>query len=515
MLMHRMLVDAAERDPDRIAFRWVDRDKHLTYGEAVVAMERMAGALASLGVGPGDRVSVFAHNGLDYLLAMLGAWRLGAISALVNVKFADDLPSYAADHTPKVIIYTHDMAQPAAAAKRSVASVTHLVCMDGPQDGAESLPDLLAANLPAPPDPGDADAIAHLSYTSGTTGRPKGACLKHEPTVRASRCIGERLRIRRDDVSFGPTALSSSYQLVANLLPSLAVGATINIMGRWTGASGWGAVEAAGASFFVGNPIVLEELLVESRQRQRLPGRLRFLLSGGGPVPPTLKRAWRDEFAVPLVESYGQSELGGFFALGFPELEGADDRLLRIGPSLPDRVTRIVGSDGRPVPLGTTGEIALTEGGFMVGYWGMPEKTAEATAGGILRSGDLGVMDESGYITMRGRRSELVRVAGRDWFPRDVEEALGRQPGIGLCALVGVADAALGARPIAFAVAAPGARPEPEALKAALRLEVPYDIAPLEIRLVDALPMTPTGKIAKAELAAAASRSASNDGGGH
>jgi acyl-CoA synthetase (AMP-forming)/AMP-acid ligase II len=284
-------------------------------------------------------------------------------------------------------------------------------------------------------------------------------------------------------------------------------------MGRWTGATGWGAIEAAGASFFVGNPIVLEELLVESRQRQRLPSRLRFLLSGGGPVPPTLKRAWRDEFAVPLVESYGQSELGGFFALGFPELEGADDRLLRIGPSLPDRVTRIVGSDGQPVPLGTTGEIALTEGGFMAGYWGMPEKTAEATAGGILRSGDLGVMDESGYITMRGRRSELVRVAGRDWFPRDVEEALGRQPGIGLCALVGIADKELGARPIAFAVATPGARPEPEALKAALRLEVPYDIAPLEIRLVDRLPMTPTGKIAKAELAAAASRSASNDGG--
>ena len=438
MLMHQLLVEGAMRHPDRTAFHWVDRDRQLTYGEAVDAMERMAGALASLGVGPGDRVTVFAHNGLDYLVTMLGTWRLGAIAALVNVKFAGELTSYISDHTPSVIVYTHDMAAPVAAAKEAVPSVASLICMDGPQDGAESLPDLLAAALPAPADPGRADAIAHLSYTSGTTGRPKGACLAHEPTVRACRCIGERLRIRSDDVSFGPTALSSSYQLVANLLPPLAVGATINVMGKWTGPSGWQAIDAAGATYFAGNPIVLEELLVESRRQGRLPGRLRFVLSGGGPVPPTLKRSWRDDLATPLVESYGQSELGGFFALGFPELEPDDDKLMRIGPSLPDRETRVLAGDGTPAPLGTTGEIALVAGGFMTGYWGMPDKTAEATAGGILRSGDLGMIDGDGFITMRGRRSELIHVAGRAWFPRDIEEALGRQPGVRLTALVGV-----------------------------------------------------------------------------
>src|SRR5918994_7117454 len=105
--------------------------------------------------------------------------------------------------------------------------------------GAHSLPELLAADLPAPPDPWDEDAVAHLSYTSGTTGRPKGACLAHEPTVRAANCIAERLRITSDDVSFGPTALSSSYQLVGNLLPPLHRGATVNVMAKWTQVSGW------------------------------------------------------------------------------------------------------------------------------------------------------------------------------------------------------------------------------------------------------------------------------------
>jgi acyl-CoA synthetase (AMP-forming)/AMP-acid ligase II len=502
MLMHQLLLDGAMRHPDRMAFRWVDRGRQLTYGEAAEATEHMAGALAALGVGPGDRVTIFAHNGLDYLLTMLGTWRLGAIAALVNVKYAGELAGYAADHTPKVIVYTHDMAGPVAAARRAVPSVTGIVCMDGPQEGAESLPDLMAAGLAAPADPRRADAIAHLSYTSGTTGRPKGACLMHEPTVRASRCIGERLRIRAEDVSFGPTALSSSYQLVANLLPPLAVGATINVMGHWTGTTGWSAIDEAGATFLVGNPPVLENLLAESRQRGRMPGHLRFALSGGGPVPPTLKQAWRDEFAVPLVESYGQSELGGFFALGFPEIERADDRLVKIGPSLPDRETRVLASDGSAAPTGVTGEIALVDGGFMAGYWGMPDKTAEATRKGILWSGDLGMMDRDGFITMRGRRSELVHVAGHDWFPRDIEEALARQPGIRLAALVGVSDGSLGMRPIAFAVPASGVTPDSEALKATLRAEVPFDLDPLEIRFVDALPLTPTGKIAKADLAA-------------
>ena len=215
MLMHRLVATGAERHPERIAMRWVDRDRAWTYAAAADATERMAGALASLGVRKGDRVTIFAHNGLDYLAAMLGAWRVGAIAALVNVRFADELDYYFADHTPKVVVYTHDMGEKVRLAKVGAPSVQHLICMDGPQEGAHSLPELMAAALPAPADPADERAIAHLAYTSGTTGKPKGACLAHEPTIRAARCIGERLRIRSEDVSFGDrksTRLNSSHR---------------------------------------------------------------------------------------------------------------------------------------------------------------------------------------------------------------------------------------------------------------------------------------------------------------
>ena len=108
--------------------------------------------------------------------------------------------------------------------------------------------------------------------------------------------------------------------------------ATVNVMGKWTQATGWDALERTGATVFVGNPVVLTELLEESQARGRLPSPLRFGLSGGGPVPPTLRKAFRDVLKLPLVESFGQSEIGGFFALGFPELEPDDNKLVRVGP---------------------------------------------------------------------------------------------------------------------------------------------------------------------------------------
>jgi acyl-coenzyme A synthetase/AMP-(fatty) acid ligase len=464
-------------------------------------MEKMAGALWSLGVAKGDRVTIFAHNGLDYLVAMLGAWRLGAVAATVNVRFASELEFYLADHTPTTIVYTHDMGEAVRRAASSLASKPRLICMDGPQEGAVSMPELLEASLIPPPDPADETAIAHLSYTSGTTGKPKGACLGHEPTVRAARCIGERLRIRADDVSFGPTALSSSYQLVANLLPELAAGASIQVMGGWTQSAGWDAIDAARASMLIANPTLLEEVLAESRKRGRAPGRLRFGLSGGGPAPPTLKKAWRDELRVPLVESYGQSELGGFVALGYPELEHDDRKLLPIGPPLPDKEVAVFDGSDQALPIGRLGELVL-RGGFMSGYWMKPDKTAEATRSGWLRTGDVGLIDADGAVTMRGRHSELIEVDGSTWFPRDIEEALCGVPGVRQAALIGVPTRSAGLRPRAF-VTLDGSRSlDGAALKSAIVDRTPYDLSLLTVETVAELPMTPTGKISKAELAA-------------
>jgi long-chain acyl-CoA synthetase len=497
MLMHQLLRDGAARTPEKIALHWVDRNMALTFAESVAAMDRYAGALHELGVRKGDRVTFFAHNGMDYLLGMFACWRIGAIGALVNVRFADELDYYFADHTPSVVIYTHDMGGKVCAAAANAPSIKHLICMGGPQERARGLPELLAANLPAPADPADESAIAHLSYTSGTTGKPKGACLAHEPTMRACNCIAERLRMSPEDVSFGPTALSSSYQLVGNLLPPLHRGATVNVMGKWTQTTGFDALEATGATLFVANPTLLGELLAESRARGHGPPALRCCLSGGAPMPPALKAALRDDLKLPLAESYGQSELGGFFALGEPVLM-PDEKLGAVGRPLPDKEVRIFDKEGREVPVGEVGEVCL-RGGFMSGYWGKPEKTAQALRGGWLHSGDAGVIDRDGYLTMRGRFAELITVAGRTWFPRDVEEALCAQPGVREAAVVALPDAKLGQRPLGY-VTLDHAGVDLAKLKDFIAPRVPYDLTPLTLVALPAFPMTPTGKIAKAEL---------------
>lgn len=499
MRIFDLLTDGARRSPDRTAFHWVDRDRSLTYAEAVAAAEQVAGALCALGVGPGDRVGVFAHNGLDYLLAMFGTWRLGAVSALVNLQYADSLDYYVNDATPRVLIYTGDHFDTIDRHRANLPSVEHYLCFDGAQDGALGWSDVLAEAPPPPPDIVAETDIAHLSYTSGTSGRPKGACLAHEPTMRATRCIAERLRMRADDVSFGPTALSSSYQLVANLLPVLHAGGTTCVMSRWSAEGGWDAAERVGATALAANPTVLRDLLEESTRRGRAPSRLRLGLSGGGPVPPDLKQAWRDSLGLPLCESYGQSELGGFVGLAAPDDPFSEARITSCGRPLPDKEVRILDPDGVEVPVGAVGEICL-RGGYMVGYWDRPEKTAEALREGWLHTGDAGLVDAEGYVFMRGRVSERLRVAGEYWYPRDLEELLLRHPAVRDAALVGVPDGEGAHRPLAFVTARPGAPVAADELEAFVRSGGGAVPPGLTLEMIDTMPMTPTGKISKAEL---------------
>ena len=501
MLLHQPLIDGARRTPDRVAFRWVNRDRVLTYGEAVEAMDRVAGALTALGVQRGDRVAVFAYNGMDYLLAMLGAWRIGAISALVNIAYAEQLDYYIADCEPTVLIYTGDHHPTIDRHRAALAGVRHLVCLDGPQDGSLPWSAVLEEASPVSRVAVDDRDVAHISYTSGTSGDPKGVGLAHEPTARATRCIAERLRITSEDVSYGPRALSSSYQLVANLLPPLHLGAEVCVTSKWTPQAGWDDLHQLGATILAANPTVLNDLLVESRRRGSAPPSLRLGVSGGGPVPPGLKQAWTEELGITLAESYGQSELGGFFGLGGPEPLPAN-ALSACGRPLPDKEVRILDDSGQEVAPGTLGEIAL-RGGWMAGYWGRPEQTARATRGSWLHSGDVGFMDREGYLYLRGRLSERITIDGRHWYPRDVEEALLRNPFVEQAAVIGLPSGEAGDRPIAYVLVSDSAAPIGELGR---WVEAQLGAAPpgLEVEAVTEMPMTPTGKINKARLIAMA-----------
>ena len=500
MRFHEILYTWAHRTPEAVALRWVDRNRQLTYAEAVTAMERVAGGFAALGITRGDRVGIFAHNGLDYLLAMFGAWRVGAAVTLVSVQYAQSLDYFVNDSTPKALIYTGDHFATIDRHRANLPSVEHFICMDGEQPGALDWNQFLQSNAPPPIDPTQEQDAAHISYTSGTTGKPKGAILAHEPTTRATHCIAERLRLNRHDVTLGPTALSSSYQLVVNLLPGLLRGATVQVMSRWDVHKAWQIMEERGVTYFPANPTLLREVLDLARQQGRPPAKLRMGISGGGPVPPDLKRAWRDELTLPLVESYGQSELGGFVGLGYPELI-PDEKLLAVGPPLPDKEVKIFTEQETEVPTGQMGEIVI-RGGFMLGYWGKPEKSAETLRGGWLHTGDMGKMDEDGYVTMLGRWSERIMAHGQVIFPRGIEEALYRHPAVRQACVIGKPVSGAGQLPKALVTLYEGQSATPQALLHHCQSQLSADQQPVEVEILAELPMTPTGKISRAELQA-------------
>ena len=269
-------------------------------------------------------------------------------------------------------------------------------------------------------------------------------------------------------------------------------------------AAGWDAAERLGATVLAANPTVLRDLLDESRAPgSGTRGVCGSALSGGGPVPPELKLAWRDELGLPLCESYGQCELGGFVGLWAAD-QPVDRRAgrCRAGSPCPTRRCGSSTTTASRSPPGELGEICL-RGGFMAGYWDRPDKTAETLRDGWLHTGDVGFLDAEGFVFMRGRPRERLTVAGEHWYPRDVEEVLMRHPdGVARRRWSASPTDVLGQRPVAFVTADRAQTAHPGSV------DVAYVTGPLgrswcrgrslTIEVIDAMPMTPTGKISKA-----------------
>ncbi len=493
-----MLRRAAWRLPDQTFVYWSDRKKSITYAQADLLSDKVAGALSSLGITRGDRVGIFAHNGLDYVTAMFGIWKLGAISAHISVLQKDNLAYFIHDSTPRALIYTGDMHPVIEALRPQAPEVEHYICFDGPHDFAMGWSALVEAAPALPPLKIDPMEAAHLSYTSGSSGAPKGALLAHGYTARAAHAIAERLGLTSDDVSLGVTSLASSYHLVANLLPGVHRAVNIGVRKQWDPTAAWQEMDERGVTFFAGNPLVLGDLLKESQARGRKPHALRLCVSGGAPVPPALKRAYVDELGVFLVESYGQSELGGFVALGYPRPEPSS-RFFCMGPGLPDRETMVANEDAREQPVGQPGEL-LIRGGVMLGYWNMPEKTAAVIKDGWLHTGDMGVMDAEGYFTLLGRWSERIVSSGKVIYPRYMEEALLRHPAVHYAGVIGKADPAAGQVPLGVVELYPGQAASADELLQHCRAILGEADSPAAVRIIEKMPMTPTGKIGKQEL---------------
>jgi acyl-coenzyme A synthetase/AMP-(fatty) acid ligase len=276
MGIHHQLLAAAERRADATAWWWVERDRALTFDGAVAQVDRMAGALADLGAGPGAPVGIHAHSGLDFVVALFGAWRLGAAAVTIDVR-SPDLRTALAATRPAVLVYTHDRYDEVIACRELVGE---LVCMDGPQEGAHALADVLAAASAPDGPPADDPSAPALVTTSGAA--TVGALLDAAVVAAAS------LGWTPHDIALGASPLWELDHAAASLLPALASAAPAAVSSNWTAEAGWDAAERTAASILSVTPEQADGFLAECTARTKAPLGLRAIQVVGAAVPAGL-----------------------------------------------------------------------------------------------------------------------------------------------------------------------------------------------------------------------------------
>ncbi len=458
-----------------------DRHEAVTYGEADARSELIAAELVARGVTDGATLGLSSPDRVALWLAILGAWKAGALPGLIDARTADaDLPYFVGDVGAPVVVAPpelHDRLRAAGALE-----VVDLGALGAPH---ESVGDVHRHGPDAP---------LYLSYTSGTTGAPKGAVLRSGPVTLGTACIADRLGLRTDDVLLATTPISSSFQLVAAFMPAIHTGASVGLVAGSSIDDIWDTAVARAATVLVAYPLTLSDVVHHPRAGQAHPFRL--ALSGGSPLAPRLKREYRDRLGIALLESYGQSELGGFMAMGRTD-DG--DRALAgyVGRPLPDRRAYV----GDPAtteerPAGEVGEV-LVGHGFFAEYRAKPEKTAEATAGGVLHTGDLAVADADGYLKVLGRTNEADAAASRGGFLRQLEDALYEHPAVQHAAVVARADGTV----VAFVELRAGQVSTPDELLAHGAAAVPGGLRPASVTVLDAMPRSFSGKADRLKMA--------------
>jgi long-chain acyl-CoA synthetase len=495
MKLHEVLEGTARRLGDRDFL--FDESGLISYKEANRITDSIAGCLLSLGVQKSDRVAIFSPNSMNYLLTIFSIFKAGAIASLIDIHNADSLSYYINDMKANVLVYSSEVRESISKNMEKMPTVKQHICFDGKEGGSMGWEELISYK-PATKNPEiDDQDPCHLSYTSGISGRPKGCVLAHGPTARATNCIAERLQYKPEDTILCPLTLSSSFRLVASDLPGIHRGSSIGIMKTWNPYLALDIINQKKVTVFVGNPIVLKDFLDAAINDGRICDSLRMFLSGGGPIYKSLKLDCQKYFKIPLVESCGQSELGGFFGLGYPTM-AYTEKISAVGPPLPDREVKIVDENDKEVPVGEPGEIVI-RGGVMLEYWQRPEETAHTLRNGWLHTGDSAKMDEDRYIYVLGRMSERIRSGKLNIYPRMLEESVSLHPSIRHVAVIGIPDEELGEIPKAYVSLIPESRITKDELMRYFRKNL-GDYAPRALEIVDQMPMTPTGKISKSEL---------------
>jgi fatty-acyl-CoA synthase/long-chain acyl-CoA synthetase len=504
MTMSDQLARHARSIPSASALRFEGAGR--SYAELDERVTRLAQALRSRGVGAGDRIAVLALNGMEAWEAYLAGVRLGAIVVPVNFRLVPDEVAYLlTDSGAIALVVDSALADVAAKAREQAPDVGTALVIGGANAGpdSEDFDEALAAAGTEPLDVVvDENEPAFIMYTSGTTGRPKGAVLTHRNLLMHVFSQVTHLGWNPDDRVAAPGAPLFHIAGLAGGLPPLLLGGTNVIMksGGFDPVATLDLIERERISSIFLVPAMWAALVAVPDIAGRDLAHLRRISWGAAPASTTLLRTMLDTFPqAEMVTAFGQTECSPVTCF----LRGEDSlrKIGSVGTPMLNVEVRVVDEAMNDVPRGEVGEIVYRSPMVMKEYWNKPEETAEAFAGGWFHSGDLVREDEDGYFFVVDRKKDMIISGGENIYCAEVENVLAAHPKVGEVALIGVPDSRYGEAPLAVIAPRDAADPPTaEELSAWCREKLARYKNPREYSFVGALPRNPSGKVLKTSL---------------
>ena len=496
-----VLAAAAEERPDAEAL--VFGDVRLTFAQLRDEVGRFAAAALAAGVRPGDRTAVWAPNSDRWVVAALGFTSVGAVLVPVNTRFKGEEARHVLATTRASVLVVDntflDVDRAGLLAAEDPLSDLRLTVpiedwtaflaggVDVPQQDVEE-----AARAVAPGD------ISDVIFTSGTTGRPKGAMVTHEQSVRVFDTWADTVGLRADDRMLVVSPFFHTFGYKAGMLACLLKGATLLPVQVFDVEQTLGLIARERATVIPGAPTLYTTLLEHPTRSSYDISSVRLAVTGASVVPTELIRRMREELGFDSVlTAYGLTESCGY-ATGCRQGDPDEVVSLTSGRAIPDVEVVVVDGEGKPLPAGEPGEVLVRGYNVMVGYWEDPEATAAAIdPDGWLHTGDVGVMDHDGNLRITDRVKDMYVVGGFNAYPAEVEQVLVRHAEVSEAAVIGVPDERLGEVGKAYVVPRSGAAPAADELIAWCRDRLAGYKVPRTVEVVDSLPRNATGKIDK------------------
>lgn len=502
-----LLTKSARSYPDRLAVTFGQRE--WTYSQFNERVNRLANALNRLGIGKGNMVSILGYNCPQFLESLFACFKAGICAVPINFRLHPKEYSYIIDDSDSLaVIFSEEFKKPLYSLKEQMPKVKSYICMTSPDEGMLGYEGLLAASSPDFRDVEvDRNDLAWLFYTSGTTGKSKGAMLSHHNLLAMTmNFYADMCPLGPEDAVLHAAPLSHGSGLYA--LPNVGKAAANVILDTrsFEASAVFEAIQNRKITNMFAAPTMVKRLVTDPDIDKYDLSSLRALIYGGAPMyVEDLKEAIR-KLGKCLVQLYGQGECPmtlSYFRQEEHLLEGTERQLKRLasaGIPRTDVELKIVDEDGNELPPGRMGDIVARAEEVMLGYWKQPEATAQTLKGGWLHTGDMGMLDDDGYLYIMDRSKDLVISGGENIYPREVEEVILRHPAVHEVAVVGVRDDYWGEKLVAVVSLKKGRTATAEDIINICKDNMASYKKPKIVHFVDDLPKNSYGKILKREI---------------